>query len=49
VNSLSREAVLNIPKDELTAILNNAGIDPAARPETLNLSDFAKIDNARGM
>ncbi|MDO8525468.1 MAG: 16S rRNA (adenine(1518)-N(6)/adenine(1519)-N(6))-dimethyltransferase RsmA [Candidatus Omnitrophota bacterium] len=45
INSLSREAVLNIAKADLTAILNTAGIDPAARPETLSLADFAKIAN----
>lgn len=45
INSLSREAVLNIPKEELMAILNNAGIDPTARPETLSLSAFARIAN----
>ena len=46
INSLSREAVLDIPKGELTAILNDAGIDPTARPETLSLSDFASIANS---
>ena len=43
INSISREAVLGISKEELSAILNGAGIDPAARPETLSLADFAKI------
>ena len=43
INSLSREAVLDISKEELAAILNGVGIDPAARPETLSLADFAKI------
>ncbi len=46
INSLSREAVLDIPKGELMAILNAAGIDPAARPETLSLADFAKISES---
>ena len=46
INSLSREAVLGIVKEELAAILNRAGIDQAARPETLGLADFAKIANA---
>ena len=45
INSLSREAVLGISKEELAAILDRAGIDPAARPETLSLADFAKITN----
>jgi len=43
INSLSREAVLGIRKEELAAILNNAGVDPASRPETLSLADFARI------
>ena len=46
INSLSREAVLDIPKEELTAILKTAGIDPTTRPERLCLSDFAKISEA---
>lgn len=46
INSLSREAVLDMPKAELMAILNGADIDPTARPETLSLADFAKITNA---
>ena len=46
INSLSREAVLDIPKEKLTAILNTAGIDPTARPERLSLFDFAKICEA---
>ncbi len=46
INSLSREAVLNIPKAELIAILNKLNIDPAIRPEVLPLSSFASIANA---
>ena len=46
INSLSREAVLDIPKSELIAILNSAGIDPTDRPERLSLADFAKIANS---
>ena len=46
INSLSREAVLNMPKDALSRILKMAGIDPTARPETLSLADFAAIANA---
>lgn len=46
INSLSREAVLDVSKEKLTAILKRAGIDPAARPETLSLVDFAKLTNA---
>ncbi len=46
INSLSREAVLGLPKERLAEILRNIGIDPAARPESLTLSSFAKISNA---
>lgn len=46
INSISREAVLNIPKEELTAILNKIGIDPTSRPEDLPLSSFASIANS---
>lgn len=46
INSLSREAVLDIPKSELAAILNKLGIDPASRPEDLPLSSFARIANS---
>lgn len=46
INSLSREAVLDMPKEKLTQILNSIGIDPTARPETLSIADFAKIANA---
>ncbi len=45
-NSLSRELALNLPKTELSAILKSIHIDPAARPETLSLADFAKISDA---
>lgn len=46
INSLSREAVLNVPKGELIGILKKLDIDPASRPEDLNLSSFAAIANA---
>lgn len=46
LNSLSRELALNMPKDELSVILDRVGIAPSARPETLSLADFAKIANA---
>ena len=46
INSLAREEVLDMPKEKLSAILNSIGIDPAARPETLNLAQFAAISNA---
>lgn len=46
INSLAREAVLDMPKDGLSAILKKAGVDPAARPETLSLAQFAAISNS---
>ncbi|MCX5686347.1 MAG: 16S rRNA (adenine(1518)-N(6)/adenine(1519)-N(6))-dimethyltransferase RsmA [Candidatus Omnitrophica bacterium] len=46
INSLARIEVLDMPKEKLSAILNSIGIDPAARPETLNLTRFAAISNA---
>lgn len=46
INSLSRKEVLNIPKEDLSAVLNKIGIDPNARPESLTPADFAKISNA---
>jgi 16S rRNA (adenine1518-N6/adenine1519-N6)-dimethyltransferase len=42
-NSLSREKVLDIPKDALTAALERIGINPQTRPQDLSLSDFARI------
>ena len=46
INSLSREAVLDIPKEKLTAILKDLKIDPASRPQVLPLKSFADICNA---
>lgn len=46
INSLSREAVLDMPKEELNSILKGLDIDPAARPEDLPLSAFASISNS---
>ena len=46
INSLSREAVLDIPKEKLIGILKELKIDPASRPEDLPLSSFASIANA---
>ena len=46
INSLSREAALSIPKEELSDILKRAGIAPSVRPETLSLEDFARIAEA---
>lgn len=44
-NSLSRKAVLDIPKEALARLLAEVKIDPASRPETLSLEQFAKIAN----
>ncbi|MBI5143669.1 MAG: ribosomal RNA small subunit methyltransferase A [Candidatus Omnitrophica bacterium] len=46
INSLAREPVLNLPKEELSKILSNIGIDPALRPQSLSLSTFATLSNA---
>ncbi len=46
INSLSREAVLNIPKEKLISILKGLNIDPTARPSVLPLSSFARIANS---
>ncbi|MBN1526921.1 MAG: ribosomal RNA small subunit methyltransferase A [Candidatus Omnitrophica bacterium] len=46
INSLSRKEALDMPKDKLAAILERAGIDPTARPESLPLEAFAAIANA---
>ena len=46
MNSLSAGSGLNMPKEELIPILDDADIDPSARPETLSLDDFARITEA---
>ncbi|MCM8761124.1 MAG: 16S rRNA (adenine(1518)-N(6)/adenine(1519)-N(6))-dimethyltransferase RsmA, partial [Candidatus Omnitrophica bacterium] len=46
INSLSREGALNLPKGDLAALLDRIKIDPAQRPETISLADFAKIANS---
>jgi 16S rRNA (adenine1518-N6/adenine1519-N6)-dimethyltransferase len=46
LNSLS--ANLNLPKKEMEVILNNAGIDPKRRPETLGIQEFADLSKALG-
>lgn len=43
INSLSREEVLNIPKDKLLNALNAVGINSEHRPERLSLAQFADI------
>lgn len=45
INSLSRKEVLGLSKERMSDILIRAGMSPTARPETLSLSDFAKIAN----
>ena len=38
--------MLDSAKEALSLILAKAGVDPHARPETLNLHQFASIANA---
>jgi 16S rRNA (adenine1518-N6/adenine1519-N6)-dimethyltransferase len=45
MNSLSREDVLDMPKEELARLLAKVGVDPQSRPETLSLIQFASIAN----
>jgi len=45
LNSLSRDAVLGISKEKLSKVLKEIGIDPAARPEKIGLSAFARLAN----
>ena len=44
LNNLS--SGLNISKDEVVTILNNAKIDPSARAEQLSTIDYVKLANA---
>jgi len=46
INSLSREAVLGLPKEAVAAVLNSIGISPTSRPESLGLAEFGKIAGA---
>jgi len=46
LNSLARKEVLDLPKGELAALLDKAGVAATSRPESLSLSDFARITNA---
>ncbi len=46
INSLSRKEAFDMTKDKLSALLNRIKIDPSCRPETLSLSDFARIADA---
>jgi 16S rRNA (adenine1518-N6/adenine1519-N6)-dimethyltransferase len=43
INSVSRAEAFGIPKERLAELLKAAGVDPASRPESLGLSDFAAI------
>jgi 16S rRNA (adenine1518-N6/adenine1519-N6)-dimethyltransferase len=46
LNSLSYCASLNLDKNGIAALLERAGVKPAARAEVLSLEDFARICNA---
>lgn len=46
INSLSREEVLNMSKEDLSGILVSLKIDPFIRPEMLSLSEFARLANS---
>lgn len=46
INSLGRESVLNLSKERLSKVLAGIGVDPAIRPQSLSLSDFATLSNA---
>lgn len=45
INSLSREAILGIPKETLSKVLKKIEIEPNRRPESMSLSDFADLTN----
>ncbi|HPM42613.1 MAG TPA: 16S rRNA (adenine(1518)-N(6)/adenine(1519)-N(6))-dimethyltransferase RsmA [Candidatus Omnitrophota bacterium] len=46
INSLSREEVLDLPKDTLAKVFLRARVDPGIRPESMDLDDFARIVNS---
>ncbi|MBP7056125.1 MAG: ribosomal RNA small subunit methyltransferase A [Candidatus Omnitrophica bacterium] len=46
INSLSRKEVLDLPKDTLAEVFSRARVDPATRPESMYLDDFARIVNS---
>ena len=46
INSLSRPEVLDMVKNDLIVVVKSLGIDPAIRPESLTLVDFARITNS---
>jgi 16S rRNA (adenine1518-N6/adenine1519-N6)-dimethyltransferase len=46
INSLSREEVLDMSKENLSKALEKARVEAQSRPEQLSLSDFAQIANA---
>jgi len=48
LNSLAYCASLNLDKNGIAALLERAGVKPAARAEVLSLEDFARICNAAG-
>lgn len=45
LNTLFSQGELNIPKDELKAILDSSGIGSSVRGETLSLEEFATLAN----
>ncbi len=46
-NALTRSGHLDAPKDDVLAAMEEAGIDPGQRPQTLSLDEYAAI--ARGL
>lgn len=46
INSLSRKEVLDMSKEDLSRLLEKNGIDPASRPEDMDLSAFAGLTNS---
>jgi 16S rRNA (adenine1518-N6/adenine1519-N6)-dimethyltransferase len=48
LNSLSDCPALGLNKEQVSQVLNAAGIDPSRRAETLSLDDFARIARSLG-
>ncbi len=45
-NALTRSGNLDAPKDDVLAAMEEAGVDPGQRPQTLNLDQYAAIARA---
>lgn len=45
LSSLSHKDILSLDKGQIKNVLNNAGISPERRPESLSLEEFARISN----